>query len=143
MASALYNSFKKKIMDGSIDLDSDTIKVALCTSTYTPNIDSHAFFSDLTNEVSSAGTNYTAGGTALANKSVNQDNTNDLAYFDADDVSWPSSTIPAARYAVIYKSTGTAGTSPLIGVIDLVTDRSSNGDTLVISWDANGILKLT
>ena len=60
MASALYNSFKKKIMDGSIDLDTDTIKIALCTSSYTPNIDTHDFFDDITNELSTA-SGYTAG----------------------------------------------------------------------------------
>lgn len=138
----LYNSFKKKIMDGSIDLDSDTIKVALLTSAYSPNIDSHTFLSDVNgNEIS--GTGYTAGGVALANKVITQDNVNDLAYFDADDASWPASTFSGVRYIVIYKSTGTASTSPLVGYIDLTTDRSSSGDAFLVQFDAAGILKLT
>jgi hypothetical protein len=141
MASVIYNGFKKKIMDGSIDLDTDTIKVALTTSSYAANIDSHVFFSDITNEVT--GTGYSAGGAALANKVVTQDNTNDLAYFDADDASWPTSTISAARYAIIYKSTGTAATSPLIACVDLGSDQSSSTSTLLIQWDTTGILKLT
>lgn len=139
MASVIYNGFKKKIMDGSIDLDTDTIKVALVTSTYTPNIDTHVFFSDITNEVS--GTGYSAGGSALANKSVTQDNTNDLGYFDADDLSWTSSTI-TARGAVIYKSTGVSSTSPLIGYIDFSTDKVTSNGTFTITWASNGILSL-
>lgn len=36
-------------MDGSIDLDTDTIKVMLITNAYTPNIDPHTMKSDFTN----------------------------------------------------------------------------------------------
>lgn len=141
MASALYNAFKKKLLDGSnINLATDTIKVALCTSSYVPNIDSHANFSDITNEVS--GTGYTAGGATLGSQTVTQDNTNDDAAFDAADTTWPSSTI-TARFAVIYKSTGTPSTSPLIGYVDFGADKATNGDTFDIQWDAAGILKLT
>lgn len=42
MANAIYNSFKRDIMNGSIDLDTDTIRLMLVTSTYVPNIDTHA-----------------------------------------------------------------------------------------------------
>jgi hypothetical protein len=31
MANVIFNSFKKKIMDGSVNLDTDTIKVMLVT----------------------------------------------------------------------------------------------------------------
>ena len=50
-------------MDGSIDLDTNTIKVALVTRPIRPNQDAHDFFDDITNEVS--GTGYTAGGASL------------------------------------------------------------------------------
>lgn len=138
MASQFYNSAKKKLVDGSIDLDTDTIKVALLTSSYTPNIDSDDFFDDVSAyEVSSSG--YSAGGSALANKSVTQDNTNDLAKFSADDVTWSAVTF-TARYAVIYKSTGTAATSALIAVIDLLVNKSFSAEDATLTWSANGIL---
>jgi len=137
MADVIYNSFKKKIMDGSIDLDTDTIKVALVTSSYTPVQDTHDFFDDVTNEVS--GTGYTAGGATLGSKTVTQDDTNDRGVFDAADTSWSSSTL-TARGAVIYKSTGVASTSPLIGYIDFGTNRTSNVSTFQIVWNADGIL---
>lgn len=139
MANLVYNSFKQKIMDGSIDLDNDTIKVALVTSSYTPSEDNDDFFDDVTNEVS--GTGYTGGGATLANKTVTKDNTDNEGVFDADDASWPSSTI-TARGAVIYKSTGVASTSPLICYVDFSTDKTSTGGTFLLSWAAEGILNL-
>ncbi len=139
MADVIYNSFKKKIMDGSIDLDTDTIKVALVTSTYTPDQDVHDFFDDITNEVS--GTGYTAGGATLANKAATADNTDNEGVFDADDVTWSTSTI-TARGAVIYKSTGTASTSPIIAYIDFGSDKTSSGGNFTIAWNAEGILNL-
>lgn len=140
MANVIYNAFKKNIANGSIDLDTDTIKVALVTSTYTPNQDTHEFFSDVTNEVT--GTGYTAGGATLASKTVTADNTDNEGVFDAADVTWSSSTI-TARGAVVYKSTGTASTSPLICYIDFGADKVSDSGTFTIQWDAEGILNLT
>lgn len=140
MANVIYNSFKQKIMNGSIDLDTDTIKVALVTSSYTPDQDAHDFFDDVTNEVSASGT-YSAGGATLANKTVTQDNTDNEGVFDADDVSFTSATI-TARAAVIYKSTGTASTSPLIAYIDFGSDKTSSSGTFTITWASEGILNL-
>ena len=139
MANVIYNSFKAKIMDGSVDLDTDTIKVALVTSSYTPDQDAHDFFDDVTNEV--VGTGYSAGGASLANKSVTQDNTDNEGVFDADDVTWSSSTI-TARGAVVYKSTGTPSTSALIAYLDFSTDQISSNGNFVIQWAAEGILNL-
>lgn len=140
MASALYNSFKRDVANGSIDLDTDTIKCALVTSTYAQNIDTHTKFSDITNEVS--GTGYSAGGATLTTPTVTADNTNDRGVFDADDVTWATSTI-TARGAVIYKSTGTGSTSPLIAYIDFGADKVSTAGSFVIQWNASGILLLT
>ena len=44
MASITFNAFKKNLMNGAIDLDTDTIRVALVTDGYTPNQDTHEFF---------------------------------------------------------------------------------------------------
>jgi hypothetical protein len=142
MATAtLYNSFKQKIMNGSIDLDTDTIKVALVGAAYTPDIDTHDFWDDVSANESS-GTGYTAGGTTLANPAVTVVTASDLGKFDADDVSWTISSALSARYAVLYKSTGVAGTSPLIGYVDFGSTTSIGSGTLAITWSASGILTL-
>lgn len=140
MADLIYNGFKKNIMNGNIDLDTDTIKVALVTSAYTPDQDAHEFFSSVTNEIT--GTGYSAGGASLANKTVTQDNTNNKGVFDADDVTWASATI-TARGAVIYKSTGTASTSPLLCYLDFGSDKTSSGGNFVVQFGASGILNLS
>lgn len=139
MADLIYNYFKTHIMDGGIDLDTDTIKVALVTSTYTPNADTHEDFADVTNEIT--GTGYTAGGAALASKTVSIDTTDDEGVFDAADVTWTSSTL-TARGAVIYKDTGTAATSLLICYLDFGSDQSSSAGDFTIQWNSEGILNL-
>lgn len=140
IASVTYNSFKKHIMNGGIDLDSDTIRVALVTDSYTPDQDTHEYFDDVTNEV--VGTGYTADGAALANKAVTQDNTNNVGKFDADDTEWTTATV-TARAAVIYKDTGDPATAPLIRYEDFGEDKSTTGTTFKITWNASGILNTT
>lgn len=143
MANTIYNSFKKAIGDGTIDWDDNsttTIKCALVTAAYTPDQDLHDFFDDVTNEVT--GTGYTAGGAAVANRSVTVDNTANHAEYDGDDVVWASSTI-TARGAVIYKDTGTGATSPLIAYIDFGSDQSSSNASFTIQWDTDGIFTIS
>lgn len=141
MASVVYNGFKTKIQNGSIDLDTDTIRVVLLTNSYTPNIDTDLSYADIS-AVETSGTGYSAGGTTLSGCTVTQDNTNDRGVFDANDASWTTSTI-TARWGVVLKWTGTANTSWLICGFDFGSDIASTGGTFAITWNANGILALT
>lgn len=139
MADVIFNAFKKNILNGTIDLDTDTIKVMLVTSGYTPDQDLHDFRDDVTaNEVS--GTGYSAGGTALSTKTVTQDNTDNEGVFDADDVTWSTATI-TARGAVLYKSRGGASSADeLICYFDFGSDKTSTAANFVLTWNAEGIL---
>lgn len=142
MATVIYNAFKKNIMNGQIDLDTDTIKISLHTSSYTPDQDAHEFWSSATNEVSSSGS-YTAGiagGVTLANKTVTADNTDNEGVFDADNVSITGFT-GTFKWIVLRKDTGTAATSPLIAAID-ITAATATGGTVSITWATEGILNL-
>ena len=140
MADAIYNSFKRDIMNGSIDLDTDTINVMLVTSSYTPDVDAHTKRSDITNEV--VGTGYSAGGSALAGKVVSVDNTDNEGVFDANDLSWTTATI-TARGAVIYKARGgAANADELICYVDFGSNITSTAGTFLITWNAEGILNL-
>ena len=138
--TTLYTKFPAKLANAEIDWDTDTIKVALTTSTYTPAQDTHDYFDDITNEVT--GTGYTAGGATLGSKTITQTDATNKQTFDAADVSWTTSTI-TARYAVIYKSTGTGSTSPLIGYVDFGSDQASTSGTFQIQWNAAGIFTAT
>jgi hypothetical protein len=136
-----YGSLIAKAFNKEVDFDSDTIKVALLSSSYTPNQDTQDYWDDVSSfEVS--GTGYSTGGATLANKSVSYNSSTNVTKFDADDVSWTSSTI-TARYAVIYDATGTASTSALIGYVDFGSDQSSSSGTFSIVWDSAGIFTTT
>jgi hypothetical protein len=136
----IYNKFKMEALKGSIDLSTDTIKVALLDSGYTPNIDTDIFWDDVSaNEITSA--NYTTGGETITTPTVTQDNTDNEGVFGGDDIVWTNAvgTI-TARYAVMYKDTGVAGTSPLIEYIDFGADKTSENENFSISWSAEGII---
>lgn len=135
MANAKYNSFKRDIANGTIDLDTNIIMCALVDATYVPNVDTHTLYSHITGEV--VGTGYTAGGQALAAKTVTVDNANDVSIFDADDVTWAASTI-TARGAVLYKDTG-----ELISYFDFGVDKSSSNGDFIVQWNAGGILTIS
>src|SRR5690606_10975703 len=124
-----------------IDWDGDDIKVMLCTSTYTPNQDTHQYKDDVTNEVS--GTGYTAGGIDLPTSAPSYTAGTNTLVLDGSDVSWPNSTI-VARYAVIYNSTpATDATRPLLGYVDFGQDVSTTAGTFSIVWDAAGIFQIS
>jgi len=139
MADVIYNAFKMNIMNGGIDLDTDTINVMLVTSSYTPNQDTHIDRADVTNEVS--GTGYSSGGAAIGSKTVTQDDTDNEGVFDGADVTWSTATI-TARGAVIYLSTGVAANDLLICYLDFGSDQSSSAADFTIAWNAEGIVNL-
>jgi hypothetical protein len=128
MASLIYNSAVDDMAKGAIDFDTDTFKIMLVTSSYTPNKDTHDKRDDVTNEVS--GTGYTSGGDTSA-CTVTKDTANDKVTLSFAAVSWGGSSITAAA-AVIYKSTGTASTDPLVGYIDFGGSITSSGGTFSV-----------
>lgn len=142
MPSKLYGQFIQQSFNKEIDWDSDTIKVALLTNTYTPDQDGHNYFDDVVSfEVT--GTGYTSGGATLANKTNTYNSATNVIVLDADDVTWASSTI-TARYAVIYDATpATNATRPLVGYVDFGSDQSSSNGNFTITWDSTGIVRVT
>ena len=135
----LYSNFPHLLLEDALagSILSQTIKVALVTSSYTYNQNTHDYFDDITNEVS--GTGYTAGGATLASKTCTVSTV--TTTFDAADTSWASSTI-TARGAVIYYASGAAATSLLISFIDFGADKSSDNGTFQITWSASGIFTI-
>jgi hypothetical protein len=128
MASLIYNSFHEDLARGNIDMDTNTFKMMLVTSTYTPNKDTHADRADVTNEVS--GTGYTAGGKTVT-CTVARDNANDRTTLTFAAESWTSSTI-TARGAVVYKSTGTAANDLLVFYNDFGGDITTSNTTFSV-----------
>ncbi len=134
-----YGKFLLELGKGSFNLPTDTIKAALTTSSYSPNIDTHEFFSDITNEVSGGG--YTAGGMTLTNVTWTYSTSLDYAVLLADPILWTSITVTARR-AVVYKSTGTASTSRLIGYVDFGVNRTQSGSNEFVLNFTLGVVRL-
>lgn len=129
MASLVYNTGLNAALTGGVDFDTDTFKVMLVTSSYTPDKDAHEDRADVTNEVT--GTGYTTGGDTSA-VTVTKDDANDRIDVDFADVSFTNATITAAA-GVIYKSTGTAATDTLVAYLDFGGDVSSTNGTFTVS----------
>lgn len=141
MASKMFGQMLLKALNKEVDWDTDTIKVMLTTSAYAPNQDTHVYKSDVTNEVS--GTGYTAGGQALASKTITYDGATNVIVLDAADTTWANSTI-TARYAVIYDDAGATDTAKvLLGYVDFGADQSSTNGNFALTWDATGIFRIT
>lgn len=118
-----------------------TLKVYL--SNDTPSASADALKADLA-EISS-GNGYTAGGnTATISSSAHSSGTYKLVL--ADPATWTATGagIGPFRYAVLYNSTTTAKTSPLIGWWDYGSSITLlSGESFVVDFDAtNGVLTL-
>lgn len=128
MASLIYNSCLNDMATGAIDFDTDSFKIELVTSSYTPNKDTHLKRSSVTNEIT--GTGYTAGGVSTA-VTVTNDTANDRIDINFADVSWASATFTAAA-GVIYKTTGSASTDNLVAYLDFGGNVTSTNGTFTL-----------
>jgi hypothetical protein len=137
-----YGLGMKGIATGLIDLDTDTFKAMLATSSYAPNQDTDQFRSSVTaNEIS--GTGYSAGGVALASVSVSYDAATNEVRWTAANPSWTSSSF-TARYLVIYKSRGGADTADdLVMYVNFGADETVASGTFTYTVPATGLAKIT
>lgn len=141
----VYGAALEAINKGTIDLDTNTFRMVLCTSSYTPNQSTHSTWADASAaEVS--GTGYTASGKLLT-ATVTRSSL--VVTFDCDDQSWTTSTI-TAKYAIIVKdadANGTiASTDALVAYVDLETGGgsvSTTAGTFQITINASGVFTAT
>lgn len=139
MASGAYQYGMSKILDGTIDLDTTTLKIMLLASSYTYNPD-HDGVDDLT-EISGA-SGYTGGfggaGRKTATVAISVDNTNNKVIVTFTDLTWTAlgtgATIGGA--ALVREITNDAGSIPIC-FFDL-TDTPTNGGDITIDFAAAG-----
>lgn len=122
--SKLYPKGAEGLLDGSIVLTTDTIKVAICRTDQYTQSDAHQFMSSVTKVQDLSA--------ALSSKSVA------LGVFDAADGTF--SAVPAQGgnvpldCLVIYKDTGSAATSRVIAYLDGFSIVANGGDIQLV-WD--------
>ncbi len=98
IVSAFCTSCKAELFNKEHDFNSDTIKMAL----YTSSAELGAATTAYTTTGEASGTGYTAGGATLAGASINTSGT--TVYVDYDDPSWTTASFTAAG-ALIYNDT--------------------------------------
>jgi len=141
MAWNLYDAWRNFRVNDQNAAVTGTLKVALVTSTYTPDQNLHDFWDDVSaNEVS--GTNYTAGGNAASTPTYSMD-TAGLITFDASDpATWlqDAAGFSNARRAILYYDTGTASTSRLVAYSDdFGVDKGNTASDFAIAFSSSGI----
>jgi hypothetical protein len=133
-----YYKFKKKVLQGSIPLETGNIKLALVTNAYILDLN-HEFFSDLgATQIVDAG--YTAGGKALLNKVINE--VVNKMYLDADDPTWVFVGNVAIAKAILYLDTGVPSTSPLLSVYIADPEKVVVNSTYTFKINTLGLLEL-
>lgn len=161
--SDIYNGTKTAFMDGGsgssvyaaaempLDLTGDTIGVLLGSddTAYTFDAADGDYVGDILDSGTTA-TEFTGSYTpqALANATINEDNSNDRAEFDADDVTFSSLNNDTIQFALLGKQVGgdwtTYGDDPLVAYITSTEfPLTTNGGDVTINWDSNGIIHIT
>ena len=140
MANIVPDSFKTDLLGGTFDFDSSggsTFKLALYRTQAGFSTATTAYTT--TNEVSSSGTNYTAGGNTLTNNGVAI--ASNIGYVDFADLTFSSVTLTADS-ALIYKGT----TNEAVLVLDFGGDKTATNGDFVVQFptadSSNAIIRL-
>ena len=131
ITQTVCTSFKSGLLKGEHDLSTDTIKLALYTSSASLSATTTAY--SVTDEIS--GTGYVAGGATLSGVSIST--SGEVAYVDWSDVVFSSADFSPllARGALIYNDTHASDAS--ICVLDFGVDKVTTGADFTIEFPAN------
>ena len=128
ITQAMCTSFKSEVLQEGHQLATDTIKIALYTSSASLDATTTAYSSS--NEVS--GTGYTATGVTLTSTAVSTTGT--TAHFDADDPTWTSASFTANGALILNAS----NSNKAIAVLNFGGDFTVAGGTFKITLPAAG-----
>lgn len=138
ITQAMCTSFKSELLNKEHDMDTDTFKIALFTSSATLSEATTNYA--VTNEIS--GTGYTAGGVALTGAAIATSGT--TVFVDFADPSWTTASF-TCRGALIYNTSATIGTEAVI-VLDFGGDFTVSSGTFTITFPAadatNALIRL-
>jgi hypothetical protein len=129
ITQAICNSFKRGLLEGGFNFSSTTtqvFKIALYTSA--ANLSANTTAYTTSNEV--VGSGYTAGGEILT-ISVNPTLSNNVAFINFANVTWPVTSI-TARGALIYKADGV--TNPAIATLLFGEDVTTSSGSFEVEF---------
>ena len=137
LTQAMCTLFKKDLLLGDHHLDSDSIYIALYTSSATLNATTDGYTTS--NEVAN-GNGYATGGASVTARTWASVATNKYR-FDSTAVTWTATggTIPNVKYAVVYQEGG-----KLVCFSKLTTSQFTlaQDNTLTVTPSATGIFEL-
>lgn len=138
---SLFNKTLEYMGDGTIDIDNDTLKVALLND-YTFDGDHINFSSEVSLDEISAGSGYDAGGASLVNVGWAYDAGDGYTKLTADDVNFTATadSIGPVDGAVVYSETA----DKVLYYIDFGQSYTMDlADELLLDLDAlNGMIRL-
>ena len=146
MASHVKNCALAGLLNGTIDLDSNDMRVrlAMTNTTYDTETDSIAFIVDFTTDDIHDGANYVDK--ALASETVTKNDTSDRGDFSANNLTWTALGAGTRNIAgaLLYKFV--TNDSDSIPVAWIEFSAASDGNDFVVRWNsgssAGDILRL-
>jgi len=134
MANALYDNGRNAFLNGDIDYTNDTIKMALVSGSYVPDLVDHDFFNDLSSSV-------------IGIPQVLSGKTTSAGVANCSDVNFGTITAGSVvQYIVLYKDSGSDSTSNLIALYDTAVGipftTSGAEITIKIDTGASKLFKL-
>jgi hypothetical protein len=137
----VYANFIEAAFAKQIDAATDTFKLLLATSAYSPNQDTDTTSADVvdstaaTAEVSGGG--YTSGGYTITNVTVALDTSANKIVIDGDDIAETNCSF-TARYGLINDSTA----DRLAVCVDFGEDESPSAGNFSLTWSSDGIINI-
>ena len=127
MATVVFNKCKYLLAKKIIDFSADVFKIMLMQAGFTPDVDTHAAYADVSASELPSGNGYTAAGLTLSGVAVTQDDTDDRTEVTWANAQWTANggAIGPSPGAIIYDDTVAAPVNkPLIGYIDFGGNQS-------------------
>ena len=147
MASIIYNEAKGFFADGTVDWDTDDIRIALLMTNTTADTENDTIhdLADFTTLDECDATGYARQ--ALTAEAVNIDDANDRAELDGADASFTGLSGDATRDiqgALVFKYVdGTAANDLAIAFIDFTTDVPKTATQIDVPWNVEGLIQLS
>ena len=133
MSNQLYGKGLDSFLDGSYAWLSDNFKIIGVTSAYSVAINTDQFKSDV------------PGGDIVCTSGNLASTSHSLGIASAANTTWSAVTGSTISYIVLYKDTGTAGTSRLILYIDTASSGlpvTPNGGDITVQWSSGQVFQL-
>lgn len=143
MPSVMYGNVLSQALNKEIDWDSDTIKLQLHTSSYTP-ADAHDYQNDLTNEVAAAN-GYSTGGVTLGTKTRTYTVANSWATQRAGSTAYVAGDVvrPATGNGFLYMCVVAGTTGAGLPTYSTVIGQDTTDGTVTWSTVGTGVTVLS